>query len=483
MEKKFIPLLLVLMFCVSLFTPASAADGSAPTPAFVDVPTSHWAYSDIASMAAQEVVNGVGNGKFAPEAPVKCAEFTAMVTRLLFSDELSKESSAINRWPPRPEVLRLFADEVTKQPPVTNWWVPGLEVLRQLGILDGTSLLSFYNNGGWNQSVTEKVINRYDMAQIMYNALLNRGMLMPTQAALYEAQISIADFSDVPTEYKNAVTTMYAIGCLTGMDSLGTFRGGDAMQRDQACVALGRLQKKAFENPVLSDNTNNRSDIEIIPEREESTMDVGDTIIFSFPNAADEGYTLEIHSSDPTVVEPVDNTYIVARKPGTAEVKVIITMDNFIGSTVCHITVVDPNSNSHDTRPFTETNDIEQVRQEMLDAINRERAKVGASPLVLDEKLCEVAQVRAQELVQSFSHTRPNGRDCYSALIEMNVNYRSAGENIAAGQTTVNSVMECWMNSSGHRANILDQRYRKIGIGLYRTDNGYGWHWVQTFTN
>ena len=119
----------------------------------------------------------------------------------------------------------------------------------------------------------------------------------------------------------------------------------------------------------------------------------------------------------------------------------------------------------------------------MLDAINRERAKVGASPLVLDEKLCEVAQVRAQELVQSFSHTRPDGSDCYSALIEMNVNYRSAGENIAAGQTTVDSVMECWMNSSGHRANILDQRYRKIGIGLYRTNSGYGWHWVQTFTN
>lgn len=483
MEKKFIPLLLALMLCVGLLTPASAADGLAPAPAFTDVPTSHWAYSDITSMAAQKVVNGVGNGKFAPEASVKCAEFTAMVARLLFSDELSKQSSTTDRWPPRPEVLQLFADEVSKQPAITNWWVPGLEVLYQLGILDGTALLSFYNNGAWNQGVTEKVINRYDMAQIMYNALLNRGMLMPTQAALYEAQASIADFPDVPIEYKNAVTTMYAIGCLTGMDSLGTFRGGDAMQRDQACVALSRLQKKAFENPVLSDNTNNRSNIEIIPEREESTMDVGDTIIFSFPNAAEGDYTLNIYSSDPTVVEPVDNTYIVAKKPGTAEVKVTMTMGNSVGSTVCRITVVNPDGNSHVPRPSTETYGIEQVRQEMLDAINLERAKVGASPLVLDEKLCEVAQVRAQELVQSFSHTRPDGRDCYSALIEMNINYRSAGENIAAGQTTVDSVMECWMNSSGHRANILDQRYRKIGIGLYHTDSGYGWHWVQTFTN
>ena len=459
MEKKFVPLLLVLMLCIGLFIPASAADAPASKSAFADVPTSHWAYADIASMAAQKVVNGVGNGKFDPDAPVKCAEFTTMVTRLLFTDELSKQPSA------------------------ANWWTPGLEVLRQLGILDGTSLLPFYSAGVWDQGVAENAITRYDMAQIMYNTLRNRGMLMPTQAALYEAQTSIADFSDVPTEYKDAVTAMYATGCLTGVDSMGTFQGGNAMQRDQACVVLTRLQKKASENPVLSDNTNDRSDIEIIPEREESTMDVGDTIIFSFPNAAEGSYTLDIHSSDPTVVEPVDNAYIVAKKPGTVEVKVTMTMGSSVGSTVCRITVVDPNNNSHVDRPTAGTNDIEQVRQDMLGAINRERAKVGASPLVLDEKLCEVAQVRAQELVQSFSHTRPDGSDCYSALIEMNVNYRSAGENIAAGQTTVDSVMECWMNSSGHRANILDQRYRKIGIGLYRTNSGYGWHWVQTFTN
>lgn len=461
MEKKFIPLLLVLVLCIGLFTPASAADSPAPKPTFADVPTSHWAYEDIASMAAQKVVNGVGNDRFDPEAPVKCAEFTTMVTRLLFTDELSKQSSA------------------------ADWWTPGLEVLRQLGILDGTSLLPFYSTGAWDQGVAEKPITRYDMAQIMYNTLRNRGMLMPTQAKLYETQASIADFDSVPAEYKDAVTAMFAAGCLTGVDSQGTFRGQNAMQRDQACVALTRLQKKAAENPVLSDNTNTRSDIEIIPEREETTMDVGDTIIFSFPNAEEGSYTLTVHSSDPTVVEPVDNTYIVAKKPGTAEVKVTMTMGDSVGATVCHITVVSPGTsdNSHGPRPNTGMDNIQQVRQEMLDAINRERAKVGASPLVLDEKLCEVAQMRAQELVQSFSHTRPDGRDCYSALIEMNVNYRSAGENIAAGQTTVDSAMECWMNSSGHRANILDQRYRKIGIGLYRTDSGYGYHWVQTFTN
>lgn len=120
MEKKFIPLLLVLVLCIGLFTPASAADSPAPKPTFADVPTSHWAYEDIASMAAQKVVNGVGNDRFDPEAPVKCAEFTTMVTRLLFTDELSKQSSA------------------------ADWWTPGLEVLRQLGILDGTSLLPFY---------------------------------------------------------------------------------------------------------------------------------------------------------------------------------------------------------------------------------------------------------------------------------------------------------------------------------------------------
>ena len=118
--------------------------------------------------------------------------------------------------------------------------------------------------------------------------------------------------------------------------------------------------------------------------------------------------------------------------------------------------------------------------QQVVDLVNAERAKEGLAPLVLNTRVNSAAQVRAEEIVSSFSHTRPDGTSFSTALKEQNINYRRAGENIAWGQKTPEEVVNAWMNSSGHRANIMNSAFTTIGVGYYQ-HNGIN-YWCQLFT-
>lgn len=117
---------------------------------------------------------------------------------------------------------------------------------------------------------------------------------------------------------------------------------------------------------------------------------------------------------------------------------------------------------------------------QVVKLVNEERKKAGLSELTVDLKVQSAANVRAKEIVSSFSHTRPDGRQFSTALTEAGVSFRGSGENIAWGQRTPEAVMQAWMNSSGHRANILNARYTSIGVGYYVV-NGTP-YWTQLFT-
>lgn len=118
---------------------------------------------------------------------------------------------------------------------------------------------------------------------------------------------------------------------------------------------------------------------------------------------------------------------------------------------------------------------------EVLNLVNNERAKAGLSALRLDADVTAAANVRAKEITRSFSHTRPNGSSFSTVLKEQGVTFVGSGENIAWGQKSPEQVMDSWMNSDGHRANILNQNFKNIGIGYYQDENGRN-YWVQLFT-
>lgn len=109
----------------------------------------------------------------------------------------------------------------------------------------------------------------------------------------------------------------------------------------------------------------------------------------------------------------------------------------------------------------------------VLDIVNQERGKEGLAPLAMDESLLESAMQRAAETCLDFSHTRPTGMSCFTA------NKKASGENIAAGSSSATGTMNQWMNSAGHRANIMSSEYKTIGIGCF--EQGGTKFWVQMF--
>lgn len=132
-----------------------------------------------------------------------------------------------------------------------------------------------------------------------------------------------------------------------------------------------------------------------------------------------------------------------------------------------------------ETQPQESSETVHSYILRILELVNEERAKVGLNQVTLDTAASKAAQIRAKEIVSNFSHTRPNGSSCFTALSEQDVRYRTAGENIAWGQRTPEQVMEGWMNSSGHRANILNETFTHIGVG-YHQQNGVN-YWTQLF--
>ncbi len=113
---------------------------------------------------------------------------------------------------------------------------------------------------------------------------------------------------------------------------------------------------------------------------------------------------------------------------------------------------------------------------EVVRLVNEERAKQGLSALSVSTELRDTARLRSQEIVRSFSHTRPDGSSCFTAFPDWN---GTKAENIAAGYATPAKVMEGWMNSEGHRKNILTPGLRYIGVGCYESGGRY--YWAQAF--
>ncbi|GGH21253.1 CAP domain-containing protein [Paenibacillus segetis] len=122
--------------------------------------------------------------------------------------------------------------------------------------------------------------------------------------------------------------------------------------------------------------------------------------------------------------------------------------------------------------------DSSAFAQQVLDLVNDERYKAGLNSLTMDEELSNMAMVKAQDMYNNnyFDHNSPTHGSPFDMMNEFGISYNTAGENIANGQTTPTQVMKDWMNSPGHKANILNSSYTHIGIAFYNNE------WVQEFT-
>lgn len=136
------------------------------------------------------------------------------------------------------------------------------------------------------------------------------------------------------------------------------------------------------------------------------------------------------------------------------------------------------NSNNKSTNVIDCTTK-KSYQEELICYVNQERRKNGLNELKLDSTLNSYASIRAKEIEKKFDHTRPNNK-LFNSIIK--INYSTAGENIAAGQYSAKKVFDAWMNSPGHKKNMLCKDYKKMGIALYQDiESEYVYYWAQLF--
>lgn len=221
MKKRMISLILSLTLLLSLSVPALAA---APTvqPHFTDVPTSHWAYTQIERAYSDGVIAGTaGNaanytGVFSPSGTLTEAQFVTIMTRAFFNEELEAAKKVVGSN--------------------AKWYAAAQKVA------EDNKLLTFV------QGKMDAPITRYDMAAIMTNIMDAKEFAgRPGATKIEETFDKIADFKSIPNSYQISVASVFAMGLIAGTDSKGTFSGASYMNRAQAAVVYGRM-KDAFLN-------------------------------------------------------------------------------------------------------------------------------------------------------------------------------------------------------------------------------------------
>ena len=122
---------------------------------------------------------------------------------------------------------------------------------------------------------------------------------------------------------------------------------------------------------------------------------------------------------------------------------------------------------------------VTEYEAEVVRLVNLKRAEYGLKPLTQDWELSRVARYKSQDMkdLGYFSHTSPTYGSPFQMMKNFGISYKTAGENIAKGYSSPEAVVNAWMNSSGHRANILNSSYTHIGVGFVKEGN----YWTQMF--
>jgi uncharacterized protein YkwD len=315
--------------------------------------------------------------------------------------------------------------------------------------------------------------------------LNNSDTTTATKETISPSNITTADnSSDIKTEVKGAVAyasnkgTCAAKTCNTSKGAKNctktkcmVYKNVDLSNCKSTKSVVNKLRKNGLKNITLK----NVDDIKALDNILDCIKD----------NECTNSSCSKADSVKKIVTKQTDKATTTKKVTNNTTPKVTKTSKPATNTTTTTNKTVKPATSTTVTKKPTTTSantNMSSYASEVLKLVNQERAKAGLSALTTTSELTSAANKRAQETVQSFSHTRPNGSSFSTVLKEFNVTYRAAGENIAYGQKTPQEVVTAWMNSPGHRANIMKADFGKIGIGVHKGSNGTI-YWSQLFTN
>jgi uncharacterized YkwD family protein len=183
-----------------------------------------------------------------------------------------------------------------------------------------------------------------------------------------------------------------------------------------------------------------------------------------------------------------ENVYVVGGMVALTDKHVNTVLDMFEGLDNTSTQITDNNigeSGNNDSQGNDSTvitGEFATFQQEVVRLCNIERAKNGVAPLTLDAEISNVATIKSQDMINKnyFDHTSPTYGSPFDMMKQFGLSYRTAGENIAMGQKTPEEVVTAWMNSEGHRRNILDSNFTKIGVGVAKNSKNQI-YWTQMF--
>ena len=201
-----------------------------------------------------------------------------------------------------------------------------------------------------------------------------------------------------------------------------------------------------------------------------------------------------VHGTSYNVITTVNKNEYIRVFAGVGEWYIIQTDSDYVGAVSRkYVRAIYPSSSgssnsgtggsssSGNTSSSTETSNMKSDEKEVFDLINKQRTNNGLAALKNDSEVQRVARIKAQDMVDNnyFSHTSPTYGSPFDMLKSFKISYKTAGENIA-GNSSNSSAVTAWMNSSGHKANILNSNFNYTGIGVVSSPK-YGKMYVQLF--
>lgn len=199
---------LTLALSLILAYPSGAAY---ETPTFSDVPKSHWSYAYVEQAAEQKWAAGNPDGSFSPNTNVTYAQFCVMLGNAFFPKQLAGYTG-----------------------PASPWYAPACTIAARNGLLANTSVENTFDQ---KEAVSQNIC-RYEMAQMLYSVMQAKDWAGPVEQAAVQADT--ADWSSIPSRYRDAVAAVKSAGIISGIDREGRFAGDGAMTRAQAAVVLCR---------------------------------------------------------------------------------------------------------------------------------------------------------------------------------------------------------------------------------------------------
>lgn len=201
-----------------------------------------------------------------------------------------------------------------------------------------------------------------------------------------------------------------------------------------------------------------------------------------------------VHGTSYNVITTVNKNEYIRVFAGVGEWYIVQTDSDYVGAVSRkYVRAIYPSSSgssnsgtggsssSGNTSSSTETSNMNSDEKEVFDLINKQRTNNGLAALKNDSEVQRVTRIKAQDMVDNnyFSHTSPTYGSPFDMLKSFKISYKTAGENIA-GNSSNSSVVTAWMNSSGHKANILNSNFNYTGIGVVSSPK-YGKMYVQLF--